>query len=346
MNAFKRLCTNHVEFHSLVTSIEDTKVQNAQSEGCIVTHNGIFHCDEALACGLLKVLPQFRMVGVCRTRDKTLISKGNIVVDVGGMYDPVNNRFDHHQNGFSETFPGRETKLSSAGLVYLHYGKEIISTLKPSLSPEEVELVYNRVYRSFVEEIDGSDNGIEPFSGGKRNYCISTSLTLRVASLRPFTDVPEEQNNRFIEAMVLTMTEFYECLNSQVCEWLPARTTVRKAILDASKIHESGAIIRLDRFIQWKSHIKEIEEEFGIQNKLQFCLFPQGDIWIVQAMPSDNDADMFGIRNPLKWKGLEGDVLCSASGISNSIFVHGSGFMGSNKTYDGALNMAIASMLN
>ena len=41
------------------------------------------------------------------------------VLDVGGVYDPSQDRFDHHQKGFSEVFGhGFTTKLSSAGLVY------------------------------------------------------------------------------------------------------------------------------------------------------------------------------------------------------------------------------------
>lgn len=41
------------------------------------------------------------------------------VLDVGGVYDPSNDRYDHHQKGFEEVFGhGFSTKLSSAGLVY------------------------------------------------------------------------------------------------------------------------------------------------------------------------------------------------------------------------------------
>jgi hypothetical protein len=47
----------------------------------------------------------------------------DIVVDVGGEYDPARHRYDHHQRGFTEVFDaGSEAfgkiKLSSAGLVY------------------------------------------------------------------------------------------------------------------------------------------------------------------------------------------------------------------------------------
>ena len=41
------------------------------------------------------------------------------MLDVGGVYDPDRDRYDHHQKGFEEVFGhGFNTKLSSAGLVY------------------------------------------------------------------------------------------------------------------------------------------------------------------------------------------------------------------------------------
>lgn len=40
------------------------------------------------------------------------------------------------------------------------------------------------------------------------------------------------------------------------------------------------------------------------------------------------------------WRGLRDEELCSASGIEGSTFVHTAGFIGGNKTLDGALAMA------
>lgn len=41
------------------------------------------------------------------------------VLDVGAVYDPIRDRFDHHQKGFVDVFGhGFGNKLSSAGLVY------------------------------------------------------------------------------------------------------------------------------------------------------------------------------------------------------------------------------------
>ena len=101
------------------------------SSKTIGTHSGTFHCDEALGCFLLRRTKAFGGANLIRTRDESVLSKLDVVIDVGGVYDHNKNRYDHHQRGFSEVFGmgGFNTvKLSSAGLVYKHFGKEVIST--------------------------------------------------------------------------------------------------------------------------------------------------------------------------------------------------------------------------
>ena len=63
----------------------------------IGTHNGTFHCDEALACYMLKLLPEYSDARITRTRDPELLKDCDLVVDVGGVYDPSTHRYDHHQ---------------------------------------------------------------------------------------------------------------------------------------------------------------------------------------------------------------------------------------------------------
>ena len=70
----------------------------------IGTHSGQFHCDEAFAIALLRVLPEFKDSRVIRSRDPKVLATCDILVDVGGQYDPEAFRFDHHQRGFEEVF--------------------------------------------------------------------------------------------------------------------------------------------------------------------------------------------------------------------------------------------------
>lgn len=83
------------------------------------THSGTFHCDEALACFMLHITEHFSGADIVRTRDPKLLESLDAVVDVGGAYDPIRHRYDHHQKDFDQFFGhGFKTKLSSAGLVY------------------------------------------------------------------------------------------------------------------------------------------------------------------------------------------------------------------------------------
>lgn len=58
--------------------------------------------------------------------------------------------------------------------------------------------------------------------------------------------------------------------------------------------------------------------------------------------------DKFESRRPLPlpWRGLRDDDLSKESGIPGCVFVHMSGFIGGNQTYEGALAMARAAIKN
>ena len=45
-----------------------------------------------------------------------------------------------------------------------------------------------------------------------------------------------------------------------------------------------------------------------------------------------------------EWRGLRNEELSEVSGIPDCVFVHISGFIGGNKTYEGALQMARLSL--
>lgn len=66
-------------------------------EGVLIgTHSGVFHCDEVLACSLLKYTTDFGQATIVRSRSDEIHAKMNILVDVGSVFDPEKYRFDHH----------------------------------------------------------------------------------------------------------------------------------------------------------------------------------------------------------------------------------------------------------
>ena len=62
-----------------------------------------------------------------------------------------------------------KTKLSSAGLVYLHFGHEILlQEIGGEIDEKTIETLYGKIYENFVEEIDAIDNGINQYDGEAR----------------------------------------------------------------------------------------------------------------------------------------------------------------------------------
>ena len=317
----------------------------------IGAHSGTFHCDEALACGMLKLLPQFKDVAIVRTRDQSVLEKCNIVVDVGGVYDHNTKRYDHHQRTFTTCYDeiGHKTKLSSAGLVYKHFGREVIKQLcgEVAVSDEDLEIIYKKVYKNFVEEIDGIDNGIECFDSEVRNYNVTTNLSARVGRLNPswYEESDDDTRNElFRSAVVLTRTEFVQRVNGYLYDWLPAKEIVVKAVTEC--INNKERILIFDEFCPWKSHLFDCEEKLGKEGEVLYVLYPEDGStresgkWRIQAAPVDTNSFAQRKSLPEPWRGLRDDKLSKESGVDGCVFVHTAGFIGGNLSFDGAYAMA------
>ena len=345
-----------VSSQKMSSSISNSNGSNSPK---IVTHDGIFHADDALACFLLKILPDYRSASIVRTRDQKEIDSADIVVDVGAVYDPDSKRFDHHQRSFTETMSGlrpelgvKPIKLSSAGLVYHHFGDRILSQLLQDTTGDEktrkVEVVFKKVYEGFISEIDAIDNGVK-IAETDLNYEIHTHISARVGNLRPAWN--QETNDeilmeRFVKAMELIGGEFVDKVKYYGEIWYPARSLVEAAFKERKNILEPGAIIDLSNNkyqgqFPWKEHLFDLEAEEKISGEIKFAIFQDTKgKWRVQGVPVDPHS--FDLRIPLhhEWQGLRDDVLSKKSGIPGCIFVHASGFIGGNETREGALEMA------
>uniref|UniRef100_A0A8R1E1G8 MYG1 protein n=1 Tax=Caenorhabditis japonica TaxID=281687 RepID=A0A8R1E1G8_CAEJA len=321
----------------------------------IGTHSGKFHCDEAFACFMLKQLPQFKDHSIVRTRDAAQLEKCDIVVDVGGVFDHSKQRYDHHQRGFTETMRTLEklnfnTKLSSAGLVYAHYGKEVINQiLGGSVESDKIDLFYHRLYEQFVEAIDAIDNGISQYDGVPR-YHLPGNLSSRTGQFNAHWNEPENDvDERFQQAMQFIGGEFVRFLKYLANVWWPAREIIEQAVEKRFENDASGRIILIENGgCPWKEHFFDIEHEKNIgDDRITYILFQDttNSSWRVQAIPVDKT---FSFENrlplPAAWRGLRDAELSKESGIDGGVFVHISGFIGGNLTREGALEMARKSL--
>ncbi len=313
----------------------------------IGTHDGAFHCDEALAVYLLRQTAAYADAPVMRTRDPEQLAKANVVVDVGGVYDPKNHRYDHHQRGFSEFFSPLHgtTKLSSAGLVYKHFGREVLeNVLKKSGITLHADAIYKPVYDAFIEAVDAVDNGVS-IQEGIPKYRSSTDLSSRVGHLNaPWNAVPgskrANQELNFQLAVGLTGREFEDAVVRTATEWYPAREVVAKAFDSRTSDWTGGEIMVMRDWAPWKNHLYEIEKDAG-ENKVLYVVYEDQTKrgWRVQCVPVAPGS--FESRRPLpeKWRGVRNEELSKLTGIDGCVFVHASGFIGGNATFDGAMQM-------
>lgn len=337
----------------------------------IGTHNGTFHADEALAVYLLRLLPTYHASPLVRSRDPSILATCHTVVDVGGEYSDDAKRYDHHQRGFVTTFLGHTTKLSSAGLVYLHYGKAVIARVTGlNEESEEVEILFQKLYDCFIEAVDANDNGIKRYDGGLlEKYEIKAGFDDRGFSLASVVSrynyaqpkAQEEdsdevkqgkEDERFVKASNFMGEQFMMELNDKFEAWLPARTAVRKAFVMRKKWDDSGRIMVFeDSHMPFADHLYEAEKEEAKEKGIReediqvfYVLFPEtknkDSKWRVRAVGVEGKDFTNRKDLPDAWKGVRDNELSKLSGIPGCVFVHASGFIGGNETFDGALKMA------
>ena len=342
------------------------------SSPLIGTHNGHFHADEALAVYMLRLLPDYQAAPLVRTRDQTVLDTCHTVVDVGGTYDDSKKRYDHHQRTFNTPFPDHTTKLSSAGLVYMHYGKAIIAQhAKLPVEHPDVELIYQKLYDDFIEAVDAHDNGINQYDSSqlekagveKRFSTGGVTLASLVGDMnhedplnpdapsKSTSEQPQaEEDYRFSQASAMMGMAFLRKLHGAVTAWLPARTIVKEAFTNRAQQHHSGQLMVLPRAgIPWKEHLYNIEEAEGLpeDKKMFYVLYPEkedpGSKWRIQAVSKSFSSFENRKSLPEPWRGVrdaELDQLLGDKVENGATFVHASGFIGGHATEAGVRAMA------
>ena len=283
----------------------------------IITHSGNFHADELLAVAALEIHLNGTPYEVIRTRDPEVWKTGDYVVDVGAVYDPATNRFDHHQKGGA----GERNKIpySSFGLVWKHYGEAICGS-KEVADGVEFRMVY---------PIDLADNGIEvytPAFDGVHPYLLHSI----VQAMRPTWKEGEIHDVRFTELIPL-MRRFIEREIITERDRLEGARLVREAYANSP----DKRIVVIDVHYPWQEELSKYPEPL-------YLLKPrhEANSWQVECVR--NDVHSFKNRKPFPeaWRGLLGDALARVTGVPDAVFCHNMGFIAVAKSKDGALELA------
>jgi uncharacterized UPF0160 family protein len=278
----------------------------------IATHNGNFHADDVFSVAALKcVIPTFNLI---RTRDLEVIAEADIVLDVGGEYDPENGRFDHHQRGGAGE---RENGIpySSFGLIWKKYGIEICG------GNEEVA---NSVDAGLVSNIDAVDCGhVEGVSKG-------ISLSQTISMYNPTWQEDSHFDTCFEEAVEFAtriLTRFIASANGGIS----ARSIVAAAIEKA----EDPRVIVLEQYTPWKRTVHNLSDE------ALFMVYPSDSgQWRIQTVPVELGSFENRKSLPASWAGLSHEALQAVTGIDDAMFCHKGLFIAGAESLESVLNMA------
>ncbi|MCB1114183.1 MAG: MYG1 family protein [Chlamydiia bacterium] len=256
------------------------------------THDGSFHADEVTATALLLLTGQIDRDKIFRTRDPKKLDICEFVADVGGIYDPKQKRFDHHQSDYTGT-------MSSAGMV-LKYLKEqkILTTVEAKMFQD-----------TLVSGVDAHDNGIETAQPGTQTYSsvISNFMPINHSATKA------ELDEAFNKALDLSLGHLSR-MKERLAYILSTKEAVKKAM------RKGKDVLLFDKPMPWMDAFFELD---GEDHPAQFVIMPSGEHWKLRGIPP-NMSNKMRVRKPLPkaWAGLLGEDLKKASGIEGAIFCH------------------------
>ncbi|MCB1180526.1 MAG: MYG1 family protein [Chlamydiia bacterium] len=270
-------------------------------------HDGPFHADEVTASALLLLYNLVDRDKIIRTRDPAILVKCEFVCDVGGVYDPANKLFDHHQVEYTGF-------LSSAGMVLMYLKNAQI------IEAEEWQFFQN----ALVFGVDEHDNGRAPQVVG---YC---SFSHVIANFVPISYTADEKEllEAFLQALDFAHGHIFR-LRKRYFYNKECRNIVRE------KMIRYKTCLLFDKAIPW------MESFFALRGKNHPALFvvmPAASHWKLRGIPPSYDQRMqVRISLPREWAGLLDDQLKKVSGIDGAIFCHKGRFTSVWKTRTDAL---------
>ncbi len=289
----------------------------------IVTHNAGFHADDVFGVATLMLLLGKDAVEIIRSRDQEIIDTGDYVLDVGGVYDPEKNRFDHHQR---EGAGQRENGVpyGAFGLIWKKFGLELCGSENAAKDIDE----------RLVSPIDAHDNGIDTH----RNLVSGThpyTISLAMFPFQPLTKNDLTEYDRcFVEAVewvlpLLRREVLFAQKRIKVFEKVDEvyEKTNRRDILLIDEPGEYNREIIVERLEKYPEVIYFVRE------------YATG-VWQIACAADDIRSYKNRKDLPEAWRGKHDEELAEVTGVADALFCHRTGFMAVARSKEGALKLA------
>lgn len=296
----------------------------------IITHNGSFHADDIFACGTIALYldRQNLPYTFVRTREEKEITKGDFVVDVGGIDDPVRNFFDHHQQGGAGK---RENGIpyASFGLVWKKFGP---------LLCENAEITED-IDRRIVQPIDAIDNGIsisEPSEAGICDYGIHGIIGAYQNTWKEAGNTKQQYKN-----FVRLVNFFKDILNREI-ERSFHRIEMVSVIQEVYDNTLNKEILVIPHHVTVGALIQVLDKH----KEVLFVVCKSNNNWKVLAMRKEPCSFENRKSLPESWAAKRGEELAEITGVPDAVFCHNARFLAVAESKEGAQKLAEIALKN
>jgi len=317
----------------------------------IATHNGSFHADDVFAVAALllvcekkyntvrveegsketskEIYKEIYNVEVIRSRDKEVLEKATHVVDVGGVYNPSQNRFDHHQEGGAGV---REDGIpyASFGLVWKEYGEFLTGDAEIA---EEID-------KRIVTPIDAADNGLT----------VGNSLSEKKSQSEWFYNVKDmvfayratwKEDDMIMDKNFLYLTEVFKKILGREISIIKDTKEGEKEVTEFLAINKGKTLLIIDKHIPYERVLFSNPYVLLVVSPKR-----QSSDWSVETVRDSFDTYVDRIELPLEWAGKKDVELQNITGVDDAIFCHNGRFIAVAKSKEGAIKLAHLALEN
>lgn len=310
----------------------------------IATHSGTFHADDVFGVAVLMgVFPESRLV---RTRKPEPIAEADFAVDVGGVWDAAQGRFDHHQRGFVGARPARlqdgaevpGVGYASAGLVWAAHGQAYVAAwcrssgqvLDASAQADTVRTIDHSLVQ-YLDIVDTGQGDVAPGIFGLSALVAQLNTHWMEEKGLSHAAKAQLQDQRFGQAVAIVRTFLDRAISKKVAQ-LCAVNTVRQAprLLGGRVLHLQEGGMPWTRVV-----VDEMPE-------VLFVVYPdsEGDQHQLKTVPVEAGSFVARKDLPVEWAGLREQELAAVSGVADSVFCHSNLFIAGARSLAGALQLA------
>jgi uncharacterized UPF0160 family protein len=280
----------------------------------IGTHDGDFHADEVVATSILKEIFEVELV---RTRDEEVLSKLDIVYDVGG------GEFDHH--GTEKVYREDGIPYAACGLIWNRFGREVVRSYDPELEEDEVDSIFSYIDRVLIKGIDALDNGVRI---GYLNVVVM-NITAIISGFNVPWDIDASEDDAFNKVVEVISTILKNTLNQRL-----AVLRAKNKVIEAYERRETRELLILDKYCPYGEALQSIDDN----KEVLFVIYPRKDSFAIQTVRGSNREDRKKL--PKAWAGKRDQELAEVTGVQDAVFCHTGRFIAVTISYDGILKLA------